>query len=119
MPANSGKFAFTFFMLAAANPAFGASPEGCANQPQAIPQRAIEAALPEVIQPYNYSCEVAWLLSIITYYGLENEKYAELREELGASKANGTDFRRIVKFANKHGLNAHVRRNMDLDALNQ
>jgi predicted double-glycine peptidase len=76
-----------------------------------------------VQQPENYSCGAAATMSILAYYGVGPEDYAVRKKKLGTTKKNGTDYRRIVAYANtltkESGLKAEAQPGMTLQQLDQ
>jgi len=89
----------------------------CPENHHEIPRGAIKVPLPDVRQGDNYSCGVAALMSILAYYGVGPEDYGVLKKKLGTTTRDGTNFRRMVKFAGLQGLQAEARPEMKVEQL--
>lgn len=56
---------------------------------------------PNFIQPNDYACGVAGVLSILWYYGKEDIKEDALEKLLKTTKEGGTETKRIIQFFKK------------------
>ena len=117
MKPTLGLAALLVGLLPAATLADSPKPASCPEEHYtAIPKGAIKVALPDIQQPDDLSCGVAALMSILAYYGAGPEDYDVLRKKLGTTK-NGTDYKRMVGFAQRQGLHAEARPEMKWDDL--
>ena len=69
---------------------------------------AIQIRLPEVQQPEDYSCGAAALMSILSYYGVGTEDYEILKERLGTNEEDGTNYRKMIAYAEEVGLKTRI-----------
>jgi len=72
--------------------------------------------LPLVRQATNYTCGVAALQSVLSYYG-EDVREDVLSKALRANRSQGTARIQIEKYAGKHGYEFESHENMDVQAL--
>jgi predicted double-glycine peptidase len=83
----------------------------------AIPASAVKIKLPGIQQPDDYSCGAAALMSILSYYGIQPEGYDDLKKGLHTTKKNGTNYKRILRFAKQQGLEVEEHADMTLKEL--
>jgi predicted double-glycine peptidase len=69
---------------------------------------AIQIPLPEVQQPDDYSCGAAALMSILSYYGVGTEDYDVLKKRLDTNKKRGTEYTKMIAYAEEVGLKTRV-----------
>lgn len=79
------------------------------NSPHLIP-------VPLARQATNYTCGVAALQSVLAYYGIQVRQDL-LAEALLADPEQGTNYHKMVAYAQAHGLHVEVYVDMALDAL--
>ncbi len=112
------KAAIILSIVALADPPKPSPPTDCPDNYCQIAADGIRIPLPGVQQPDNNSCGVACLMSIISYYGVGPDDYEVLKKKLGTNK-NGTNFERILLFANNLELNAQMRKDMKIGDLQE
>src|SRR5262249_37502561 len=78
---------------------------------------AIKIKLPDIQQPDEYSCGTAALMSIVAYYGLEPADYDKLKKKLGANERTGTDYKRMLRFAKRQGVQTEAHKESELAGL--
>jgi predicted double-glycine peptidase len=67
-------------------------------------------------QAYDYTCGVAALQSILSYYG-KSFRHDELAKVLEPDPKEGTHYRKVAEFARSHGFQVDVHAHMSLDDL--
>ncbi|MBI5966294.1 MAG: C39 family peptidase [Deltaproteobacteria bacterium] len=72
--------------------------------------------LPLIRQATDYTCAVAALQSVLYYYG-EEFREDQLAKALESTPENGTDYRRIVRFATERGYQVEVLSDISLQDL--
>ncbi|HAJ38803.1 MAG TPA: hypothetical protein DCL15_24310 [Chloroflexi bacterium] len=77
---------------------------------------AVRVRAPLVRQPDGYTCGVAALQSVLHYYGIV-VRYDALAATLGADPEQGTNYRRMVAYAQSCGLNVTCCTEMTLQQL--
>jgi uncharacterized protein len=82
---------------------------GCSRSP-------VELRLPDVRQATGYTCGVAALQAVLTYYGVEMRE-DRLARELGADPQAGVPPPAIARVARAHGVRAEIRERMTVDEL--
>ena len=74
--------------------------------------------VPLARQATDFTCGAAALQSVLGFYG-QDVREQELARNLGSNSYDGTNFRRIMKYAREHGYQAAVKTPMTLDELKQ
>ena len=73
--------------------------------------------LPNLRQVTDYTCGACALQSILIWYAKYDEGELDLAKELNSSAEWGTEPEDIVRVAQKYGLKAEIKMNMDFDDL--
>jgi len=92
-----------------------------------IPEQVIRSPLRNVAQPDCYSCGAAALWSVCAYFGVVGspegmdfaEQFKAFKKELGTNPDDGTSYRKMAEYANKHGLHAESRDKLTCKQLEQ
>lgn len=79
-----------------------------------IKDNAIKVHLPLIRQRNNYTCGVAALQSVLTYFNINIDQQKELMKQLEADRNVGTEPENIIKFAKKQKLIAKEYHKMTL-----
>jgi predicted double-glycine peptidase len=84
---------------------------------RAIPPGAVTVELPDVRQPDGFSCGASALMAVCRYYGVGPGTIDAFKAELGTNPERGTDYRAMVDFARRLGLDARAIAGLDPDRL--
>ena len=95
----------------------GALALACASAPAARPRPFLP--VPLISQSTSYSCGAAALMSVLLYFQVFDGPEAELHAPLAVTPEQGTHPDRIVKVAQRFGLQADKRDGLDLEDLRQ
>jgi len=86
------------------------------EQPKNITEIDNLIRIPLVRQPDSWSCGVASVLSVLSYYGKEMG-YEDIAKGVKATKADGADHRNIITFLKEQGLEVELHKGMLLSDL--